>query len=570
MTFPVHNLKKYKVKYCLYIFYKLVNLIFSILQPFIFAKILNLVYDKDIKKTYIYISILLLCYLIKSFTSYISDSTKNYVNNYMIEDIKADMIKAVIYFKTCIFDKTKIGEFVSKFHSDVIAIVDFIVDYIPTIFIEIFKIIIIGIVISSVDYKLMLMLLLGAIIVTSIFIRFGKKIRKKYIEFRKIADIYFSNMYETMTNIREIKNLGIRDICINKSIGIFDDIRKGENEYENLCLLSELVTTIIDNIVIIIVMFWSSYLVFSSSMSVDKFIIFFSYSAQFSSSLKVIASLNSKIQASSVSFKRVYEIIFDSEKIENLSRCTNKINNIEKIEMKKVSFSYSENIKVLDKISMSFNENGLVAIVGPSGNGKSTILHILNRLYDTYDGEVLFNNINLKSISEESLRCNITRVFQEPLMFNISIFDNFKIIKRDITKEEIIKYCKKAYIHDFIISLPEGYDTIINENSSNISIGQKQRLAIARALASGAKVLLFDEITSSLDNEAQEYINKTINEIKRNHIIVVVSHKISNITNANKIYVVNKGKIENKGTHEYLLGNCKLYKELYELELSVK
>lgn len=488
----------------------------------------------------------------------------------MIEDIKADMIKAVIYFKTCIFDKTKIGEFVSKFHSDVIAIVDFIVDYIPTIFIEIFKIIIIGIVISSVDYKLMLMLLLGAIIVTSIFIRFGKKIRKKYIEFRKIADIYFSNMYETMTNIREIKNLGIRDICINKSIGIFDDIRKGENEYENLCLLSELVTTIIDNIVIIIVMFWSSYLVFSSSMSVDKFIIFFSYSAQFSSSLKVIASLNSKIQASSVSFKRVYEIIFDSEKIENLSRCTNKINNIEKIEMKKVSFSYSENIKVLDKISMSFNENGLVAIVGPSGNGKSTILHILNRLYDTYDGEVLFNNINLKSISEESLRCNITRVFQEPLMFNISIFDNFKIIKRDITKEEIIKYCKKAYIHDFIISLPEGYDTIINENSSNISIGQKQRLAIARALASGAKVLLFDEITSSLDNEAQEYINKTINEIKRNHIIVVVSHKISNITNANKIYVVNKGKIENKGTHEYLLGNCKLYKELYELELSVK
>lgn len=305
-------------------------------------------------------------------------------------------------------------------------------------------------------------------------------------------------------------------------------------------------------------------------MSVDKFIIFFSYSAQFSSSLKVIASLNSKIQASSVSFKRVYEIIFDSEKIENLSRCTNKINNIEKIEMKKVSFSYSENIKVLDKISMSFNENGLVAIVGPSGNGKSTILHILNRLYDTYDGEVLFNNINLKSISEESLRCNITRVFQEPLMFNISIFDNFKIIKRDITKEEIIKYCKKAYIHDFIISLPEGYDTIINENSSNISIGQKQRLAIARALASGAKVLLFDEITSSLDNEAQEYINKTINEIKRNHIIVVVSHKISNITNANKIYVVNKGKIENKGTHEYLLGNCKLYKELYELELSVK
>lgn len=570
MTFPVHNLKKYKVKYCLYIFYKLVNLIFSILQPFIFAKILNLVYDKDIKKTYIYISILLLCYLIKSFTSYISDSTKNYVNNYMIEDIKADMIKAVIYFKTCIFDKTKIGEFVSKFHSDVIAIVDFIVDYIPTIFIEIFKIIIIGIVISSVDYKLMLMLLLGAIIVTSIFIRFGKKIRKKYIEFRKIADIYFSNMYETMTNIREIKNLGIRDICINKSIGIFDEIRKGENEYENLCLLSELVTTIIDNIVIIIVMFWSSYLVFSSSMSVDKFIIFFSYSAQFSSSLKVIASLNSKIQASSVSFKRVYEIIFDSEKIENLSRCTNKINNIEKIEMKKVSFSYSENIKVLDKISMSFNENGLVAIVGPSGNGKSTILHILNRLYDTYDGEVLFNNINLKSISEESLRCNITRVFQEPLMFNISIFDNFKIIKRDITKEEIIKYCKKAYIHDFIISLPEGYDTIINENSSNISIGQKQRLAIARALASGAKVLLFDEITSSLDNEAQEYINKTINEIKRNHIIVVVSHKISNITNANKIYVVNKGKIENKGTHEYLLGNCKLYKELYELELSVK
>lgn len=562
----LENIGKYKIRYIMYSILKLVGLFFTILEPFLWANTINSIYKNDIIDSYKSVAILFLCYLLNIVISYILNITTNSIKNNMISDLKVSMMSALLHFKTSIFDSTQKGEFVSKFHSDVVAISDFIVDYISSTFVQLVQVLIIGIIIAKVDFSLMLSLLVGSLLISFIFIFYGNKIRIQYSEFRKIADKYFSNMYETLNNIREIKNLGVREQSLKKSSSLFKTIREKEIKYNKLIATSEILTNIIEKCVITSVLLWSVYLVYTKNMSVEKFIVFFSYSSQFSSCLKDISKLNSKIQSTSISFKRVYKILYDHHNFENKITNGNQINRVKDITISNLSFSYLSDNKIIDNVSMFFKENTITAIVGSSGNGKSTILHILNRLYDGYLGNVQINGIDLKLISEQSLRENVTRVFQEPLLFHGSILDNFKFVNEQLSEEEIIRCCKKAYIHEFIMSLPGGYDYVINENAINISTGQKQRLAIARALVKGANVFLFDEITSALDNEAQEYIKLTLSALRNNNCIIIVSHNISSIIDSDVIYVIDNGKVVGEGTHNELLKTCQAYINLYELE----
>lgn len=169
-------------------------------------------------------------------------------------------------------------------------------------------------------------------------------------------------------------------------------------------------------------------------------------------------------------------------------------------------------------------------------------------------------------MTEESLRKNISIIRQSPFIFNMSIFDNLKIVKEDVKLEEICEVCKKAYIDDYIMSLPKGYDTIIGEGGVNLSGGQKQRLAIARTLLLNTKIILFDEVTSALDNESQKYITSSIDALVEDHTIIIVAHRLSTIMDADVINVIEKGHIVDSGTHRELMNNSKIYQNLYNSE----
>ena len=174
-------------------------------------------------------------------------------------------------------------------------------------------------------------------------------------------------------------------------------------------------------------------------------------------------------------------------------------------------------------------------IVGKSGQGKTTIFNLLTRIYDTNVGEIYINNINIKDIEEKSLSDNISIIRQEPFIFNRTIKENFMLVNKNLTNEEK-KYAEEAYIDEFIESLPKKYDTLIGEGGVNLSGGQKQRLAIARTLAKGSKIILFDEATSALDNEAQSYIKKAIDNLIKDHTVIIVAHRLSTIEDADIIY----------------------------------
>lgn len=215
---------------------------------------------------------------------------------------------------------------------------------------------------------------------------------------------------------------------------------------------------------------------------------------------------------------------------------------------------------------MTVEPNKKIAVVGRSGNGKSTIFNLLLRYFDTTEGTVTIDGINIQDLTESSLRNNISIIRQSPFLFNLTILENFRLVKEDVTLEEVRNVCKRAYIDDYIMSLPNQYDTVIGEGGINLSGGQKQRIAIARTLLLNTKIILFDEATSALDNESQEYIKKTIDDLVKDHTIVIVAHRLSTIVDADTIHVIEKGKLVGSGTHKQLLKNCKPYQNLYTAE----
>ena len=216
---------------------------------------------------------------------------------------------------------------------------------------------------------------------------------------------------------------------------------------------------------------------------------------------------------------------------------------------------------------MKLEPNKKIAIVGRSGQGKSTLFNLLLRYFDSTKGSIKINGIDIKELSENSLRENISVIRQTPYLFNSSILDNFRLVNENVTLDEVREVCKKAYIDDYIMSLPDKYDTVIGEGGVNLSGGQKQRIAIARTLLKNTKVILFDEATSALDNESQEYIKKTIDDLVKTHTIIIVAHRLSTIMDADIIYVIDDGKVSDKGTHDELMKSSKMYKKLYSPEV---
>ena len=186
-----------------------------------------------------------------------------------------------------------------------------------------------------------------------------------------------------------------------------------------------------------------------------------------------------------------------------------------------------------------------------------------------WEGKIKINDVDIKDLTEDNLRKNISIIRQDPYLFNQSIIDNFKMVKNDTTLEEIRNVCKKAYIDDYIMSLPKKYNTIIGEGGVNLSGGQKQRIAIARTLLKNAKVILFDEATSALDNESQEYIKKTIDDLVSTHTIIIVAHRLSTIMDADIIYLIENGKVLASGNHKELIKTSSLYKRLYNPEMNI-
>lgn len=304
----------------------------------------------------------------------------------------------------------------------------------------------------------------------------------------------------------------------------------------------------------------------SKILGIESALIIYSYHYQILYTADIIENIYEILKQFNLSANRIFGVleekefnkeVFGNKKLKNFNG---------NIEFKNVSFSYEDNIPVLKNLSFKIDANQTVGFVGPSGAGKSTIFNLISAINKVDSGEILFDGINISELDKESIRGNLSVISQNAYIFNMSIMENLKIVKSNATNKEVKEACRLACLDDFIESLPNKYNTIVGEGGVTLSGGQRQRLAIARALLLKTEILLFDEATSALDNKTQSKIQEAISNLKGEYTILIIAHRLSTVINADKIFVIENGMVEEEGTHSYLIKNSKTYNKLYDKE----
>ena len=562
-----HYLKEDKVKMILLVILMICNYIPDLCCPIFIGKALEFLllkkYALFVKYLVLYFSGYVIVYgvlLIPRLILY------NKLQMSFINKVCKDMYNKYQNLPAIAFEKAGVGELINRLSSDPDRVLDLLNQLVKMI-LKIIMALIIVVVSFKISIFIGIEITIFAIIMGIISSKYFPVIKSTQKEIKKESDKLIKRATENLTGIREIKALGIKNNMINLINNDIDNYCNKSlkiNRYESVYNgLNNIVYYVLQFIILLTCgyLFIKGHIVYSVLMMVHTYI------WRIDEVAETLSSFGVNYNKVKVSLSRIDEVvnnkIFKDEIYGDISLNNPKGN----VTFKNVSFKYTkkENL-TLDNLSLNIKTNQKTAIVGRSGNGKTTLFNLLLRYFDVTSGKVLIDGVDIKDLTEESLRKTISCVRQNPFLFNMSIFENFKIVKPDITLKEVKEVCKRAYIDEYIECLPKKYNTIIGEGGINLSGGQKQRLAIARTLLLNTKIILFDEATSALDNESQKYIKMTIDDLTKDHTIIIIAHRLSTIIDADEILVIENGKLESKGNHKDLLKKSKVYKGLYENE----
>ena len=517
-------------------------------------------FDKFVLYFAIWVGIYILCY---SILQVLRDKLYNYLEIKFTKNVSIDLYNKIDKLPAIAFEDIGVGEYINRLQNDT--------DRVMSLLNKLIKLtskslVVVAVLIISfkISWVLGLEILVFGIIMGSISAFFFPRIKKTQESIKKETDEYIKEATENITGIREIKALGIKSIIEGNIKERLDNLFKHEADIRSYEVIYYSLNNFFYFILQFIILFTAGKFFVEGKMVYAMFTMLDSYIWRIDEVVESISDFGVNFNKVAVSLKRIDEIV-NNKLYEDEKFGTKELTNSKGvIEFKNVYFKYrKEEDYTLKGLNLIIEPNKKTAIIGKSGNGKSTIFNLLLRYFDATEGEILIDGIKINDLTEDSLRKNISIIRQSPFLFNVSIMDNFRYVKKDVTLKEVRKVCKKAFIDEYIMSLPNGYNTIIGEGGVNLSGGQKQRIAIARTLLLNTKIILFDEATSALDNESQKYIKQTIDSLVKNHTIIIVAHRLSTIEDADVINIIDKGKLVDQGTHKELLENSKIYKTLY-------
>ena len=495
----------------------------------------------------------------------------NFFHNYcyvkmdtkVVFDIKTALIRAITAVQMKKNDQTNNGIYIERLHEDSGKCSDVLLD-IMGVALDLISNIAFLIYIAFLNFWFFLMLLAYVIV---LWLFDNKKEYVWYIQrrqFRNKREVATGAYNEQVRGLRDLKSLNIRNRTITDAGDKFKDAQainqKSRFTRRKFVMARDIIATIFE------VGFFLAGVLFIQSgwILLSEFLVIYMYHGNIRNLSVHFAAIKQYAIEGELAAQRVFEIIDEYPK-ETFGDKSVTITN-GKIELKNVNFSYLEGVPVLNDLNLTFEANKTTAIVGRSGSGKSTILSLLNKLYSINSGEILIDGHNIDELTEDSLRNNIGVVTQAPYIFNRTIRENLQFINEKATEEEMISALKRAHIYDFICTLDGGLDSKVGENGLMLSGGQKQRLAIARILLKNSPIIVLDEATSALDNESQQLIVNAIEDLKKDHTIIIVAHRLSTILDSDCIMVLDKGQVIDQGTHKELYRRCKQYKELYKNE----
>ncbi len=554
--------KNYKKRIILCVCLLVLCNLFGILTGYLVGQGTEYVTKGSIKLAMIF----LLSYILVEFISYCGGRAITYfLNKYQINmcrKISYDTYMKTMNLPAYAFEKMSSGEIINRVTKDTESILGLIQSTIYFLS-RLLSTLLVFVYVVMNSWVIALELIFFIVLYNFPLRYFRRRMKETSKETKKSYDEFTQVTVESVRGIREIKTLGLKNRLSNVLETKIKDLVKASNNRNFVHVAFDVVNMTFAFLMEGSVFITSAYLVYKGAVPLAFFVSMTYYVYRFSNLLDMTANFFKNFEEVNVALERVGEIL-ENKLFKDVPYGVRELNNPEGIiRFKDVTFHYPKESDVLKDFNVEFRPNMKIAIVGSSGGGKTTIFNLLTRLFDPIKGKITIDGVNISSLTETSLRNNISIIRQDPFIFNKTILENFLIIDDSLTLEEIRHYCKLASIDDYIMTLPKKYNTLLGEGGVNLSGGQKQRLAIARTLVKKSKIILFDEATSALDNETQDIVKDTITHLVPDHTILIIAHRLETIIDADIIYVIDNGKVVDAGTHKQLLKRCKYYKKLY-------
>lgn len=553
--------KPYKTLFFLDLLVATIATLCNLIYPMMTRTLINdTIPNKQIKVVGIFAIILMILYLIKAACSYFMQYFGHLVGVGMQGDMRRDMFKQLEKLPSSYFDNNRTGDLMSRMINDLMEVSELAHHGPEDLFISIIMFLGSFIILSTINIPLTILVFAFVPFIVIFTLKKRKKMNKVFMETRVETSAINSTLENSISGIRISKAFVAHEYeneKFNKGNNKFKEVRK--NAYKVMAEYFAGVNFGVD-ILDYVVLIAGGIFTYYGTINLGDFLAYMLYVKLFTDPIKKLINFVEQYQNGMTGFKRFMEIMeVETEK--------EKENAIELEEVKgnitfnNVCFSY-EDEKILDEITLSIESGKMLALVGPSGGGKTTFCNLIPRFYDVDNGDIKIDGKSIYDIKLDSLRKNIGIVQQDVFLYTGTIKENIKYGKQDATDEEVIEAAKKANIHEFIMELKDGYDTYIGERGVKLSGGQKQRISIARVFLKNPPILILDEATSALDNVTEYLIQKSLEELCRNRTTIVVAHRLSTIKNADEIIVLTDKGIEERGSHKELIKKGGIYENL--------
>ncbi|MDO5440680.1 MAG: ABC transporter ATP-binding protein [Erysipelotrichaceae bacterium] len=540
----------------------------AMIYPVITRNMLNdFIPNKKYKLMIIFGISLLVIYIIRGLLKYFVQYYGHYMGVYMQSDMRKDLFKKIEQLPLKYFDDNETGSIMSRLTNDLFDISELAHHGPENLIMCTLMIILSFVYLLTINVKLTLIIFCSIPFLVIISLRLRNYMVESSRKSKRAIAAINADISSSISGIRVTKAFNNSDIELEKFEKSNDSFVEARKMHFRGFSIFNSATSFITDLFNVIVLIAGGIFLFNGEITFGDYSTFIVSVTLFLDPINRLIQFTEQFQEGITGFERFVEIIdLPIEEDKKDAKEIKKING--DIEFKNVTFAYDHNEEekeILDNVSFNVKKGKTVALVGPSGGGKTTICHLLPKFYHVDEGEITINGINIEDIKMSSLRENIGIVQQDVFLFSGTFYENILYGKTDATKKEVIEAAKKANIYDYIMSLPKGFDTEIGERGIRLSGGQKQRLSIARVFLKNPSILILDEATSALDNVTEVLIQEALNTLKKGRTTIVVAHRLSTIKNANEILVVSNGKIVEKGTHNSLIRKPKsIYKELYK------
>ena len=524
--------------------------------------------EKDMLMLNVIAAGIVITFLIRGIFYYGQSYLVSFVGERVIIDVREILFKKFQRLPLSYFDRHQTGEIMSYITNDVAALQNALVDRLIELVTE--SSIFVGslVMMFLLDWQLSLLTLITVPLVGEAMKIFGRKMKSSGAVIQeRLADIT-ALMQESISAVRVVKSFVREDFEIQRFTRENDlNFRAQMKSVQIQSLLTPTVEFLAALAVTVIVWF-GGYEVVNGNITAGALVAFLTYAVNLANPVKRISRVYGTIQKAMAGAERVFGIMDMPEAIADKPEAKAMPAVKGYVEFDDVTFGYKDDIPALEHISFKAEPGQMIAFVGPSGAGKSTIANLIPRFYDVNGGAIRIDGQDVRDVTMSSLREQIGIVPQETMLFSTTVRENIRYGRLDATDEELVQAAKDANAHEFIMQLPEGYDTKIGERGLNLSGGQRQRIAIARAILKNPQLLIIDEATSALDTESEKIVQAALDRLMVGRTSFVIAHRLSTIFNADQIYVIEKGHIREHGTHEELLALGGLYSSLYNIQFS--